>query len=82
MIASNLLPSDAVGPIFFEAHDISCELEQVNPAGFDDGRLALMQNAGLPIALYGDLTLRNLWNNLPTNWSEQRKRLGFPARSN
>lgn len=28
------------------------------------------------------LTLRKLWNNLPTNWSEQRKRLGFPARSN
>ena len=32
MIASNLLPSDAAGPIFFEAHEISCELEQVNLA--------------------------------------------------
>jgi len=30
LIASNLLPSDAAGPIFFEAHDISCDLEQVN----------------------------------------------------
>jgi uncharacterized protein involved in outer membrane biogenesis len=30
LIASTLLPSDAAGPIFFEAHDISCDLEQVN----------------------------------------------------
>jgi uncharacterized protein involved in outer membrane biogenesis len=30
LIASNLLPSDAAGPIFFEAHEISCDLEQVN----------------------------------------------------
>jgi uncharacterized protein involved in outer membrane biogenesis len=30
VIASNLLPSDAAGPIFFEAHDISCDLQQVN----------------------------------------------------
>jgi uncharacterized protein involved in outer membrane biogenesis len=30
LIASNLLPSDAAGPIFFEAHDLSFELEQVN----------------------------------------------------
>jgi uncharacterized protein involved in outer membrane biogenesis len=33
LIASNLLPSDAAGPIFFEAHDISCDLEQVNLMG-------------------------------------------------
>ncbi len=30
VIASNLLPSDAQGPIFFEAHDVSCELQHVN----------------------------------------------------
>ncbi len=30
LIASNLLPSDAPGPIFFEAREISCDLEQVN----------------------------------------------------
>jgi uncharacterized protein involved in outer membrane biogenesis len=30
LIASNLLASDAQGPIFFEASEISCELEQVN----------------------------------------------------
>lgn len=33
LIASNLLPSDAAGPVFFEAHEISCELEQVNLLG-------------------------------------------------
>jgi|SRR5579872_820393 len=33
VIASNLLPSDAAGPIFFEARDISADLEQVNLAG-------------------------------------------------
>ena len=33
VIASNLLPSDAAGPVFFEAHEISCELQEVNVAG-------------------------------------------------
>jgi len=33
VVASNLLPSDKAGPIFFEAHEIYCELEQVNLAG-------------------------------------------------
>jgi len=36
LIASNLLPSDAAGPIFFEAHQISCDLEQVNLMGIID----------------------------------------------
>jgi uncharacterized protein involved in outer membrane biogenesis len=30
LVASTLLPSDAAGPVFFEAHDISCDLKQVN----------------------------------------------------
>ena len=33
LIASNLLPSDAAGPIYFEAHEIFCDLEQVNLMG-------------------------------------------------
>jgi uncharacterized protein involved in outer membrane biogenesis len=33
LVASNLLPSDAQGPIFFEAHEISCNLEDVNLIG-------------------------------------------------
>ena len=33
LIASNLLPSDAAGPIFFEVHEIFAKLEQVNLIG-------------------------------------------------
>jgi len=32
LIASNLLPSDAQGPVFFEAHDIESELDKVDLA--------------------------------------------------
>jgi uncharacterized protein involved in outer membrane biogenesis len=32
LIVSNLLPSDAAGPVFFEAHDIVSELDAVNLA--------------------------------------------------
>jgi uncharacterized protein involved in outer membrane biogenesis len=30
LVASNLLPSDAAGPIFFEAREVSCDLELVD----------------------------------------------------
>jgi uncharacterized protein involved in outer membrane biogenesis len=33
VIASSLLPSDAAGPVFFEAHDVFSELEDVNVDG-------------------------------------------------
>jgi uncharacterized protein involved in outer membrane biogenesis len=46
VIASNLLPSDAAGPIFFEAHDISCVLEQVNLAGILDPSSTSMDGQG------------------------------------
>jgi uncharacterized protein involved in outer membrane biogenesis len=32
MVVSNLLPSDAAGPVFFEAHDIQSELDNVDLA--------------------------------------------------
>ena len=32
MLVSNLLPSDAAGPVFFEAHEITSELDSVNLA--------------------------------------------------
>jgi uncharacterized protein involved in outer membrane biogenesis len=35
-MASNLLPSDAPGPVFFEAHDISSELEKVDLDAISD----------------------------------------------
>jgi len=40
------LPSDAAGPIFFEAHEISCELEQVNLAGIIDPSSSAMDGQG------------------------------------
>ncbi len=32
LLTSNLLPSDAAGPVFFEAHDINSEMDRVNLA--------------------------------------------------
>jgi uncharacterized protein involved in outer membrane biogenesis len=46
LIASNLLPSDAAGPIFFEAHDISCDLKQVNLLGIINPSSASMDGQG------------------------------------
>jgi uncharacterized protein involved in outer membrane biogenesis len=67
LIASNLLPSDAAGPIFFEAHDISGELEQVNLVGIinpasstKDGQGSL--KAGL--LRFGSVEVRNLESKL------------------
>jgi uncharacterized protein involved in outer membrane biogenesis len=67
LIASNLLPSDAAGPIFFEAHDISCDLEQVNLMGIinpssssKDGQGSL--KAGL--LRFGSVEARNLESKL------------------
>ena len=63
LVASNLLPSDAAGPIFFEAHEISCDLEHVdveqimNPASSSmDGQGSL--KAGL--LRFGWVEARNL----------------------
>jgi uncharacterized protein involved in outer membrane biogenesis len=46
LIGSNLLPSDAAGPIFFEAHDISGELEQVNLVGIINPSSSSMDGQG------------------------------------
>jgi hypothetical protein len=46
VIASNLLPSDAAGPVFFEAHDISGELEQVNLVGIINPTSSSMDGQG------------------------------------
>jgi uncharacterized protein involved in outer membrane biogenesis len=63
VIASNLLPSDAAGPIFFEAHDISCELEQVNLAGIVDPSSSSMDGQGrlkADLLRFGAIEARNL----------------------
>ena len=46
LIASNLLPSDAAGPIFFEAHNVSGELEQVNLVGIINPSSSSMDGRG------------------------------------
>jgi len=63
VIASNLLPSDAAGPIFFEAHDISCELEQVNLAAIIDPASSSMDGQGnlkAGLLRFGAVEARNL----------------------
>jgi uncharacterized protein involved in outer membrane biogenesis len=47
VIASNLLPSDKAGPVFFEAHEIDCELEQVNLSGIVNPSSSSMDGKGI-----------------------------------
>jgi uncharacterized protein involved in outer membrane biogenesis len=63
LIASNLLPSDAAGPIFFEAHDISGELEQVDLIGIINPASSSMDGLGSLKAVllrFGSVEVRNL----------------------
>src|ERR1700676_4562722 len=47
LIASNLLPSDAAGPIFFEAHELTGELDEVNLAGIINPSSSSMDGHGI-----------------------------------
>jgi uncharacterized protein involved in outer membrane biogenesis len=63
VIASNLLPSDKAGPIFFEAHEISCELEQVNLVGIINPSSSSMDGQGslkAGLLRFGAVEVRNL----------------------
>jgi uncharacterized protein involved in outer membrane biogenesis len=63
LIASNLLPSDAAGPIFFEAHEISCDLEQVNLVGLINPTSSSMDGQGslkAGLLRFGSVEVRNL----------------------
>jgi hypothetical protein len=63
VIASNLLPSDKAGPIFFEAHEIFCELQQVNLAGIIDPSSSSMDGEGslkAGLLRFGAVEARNL----------------------
>src|ERR1700674_5078462 len=67
LIASNLLPSDAAGPIFFEAHEISGELEQVNIVGIIDPASSSMDGQGslkVGLARFGSVEIKNLESKL------------------
>jgi uncharacterized protein involved in outer membrane biogenesis len=63
IIASNLLPSDKAGPIFFEAHEIACELEQVNLGGIINPSSSSMDGQGrlkAGLVHFGAIEARNL----------------------
>lgn len=63
LIASNLLPSDAAGPIFFEAHDISGELNQVNLPGIVDPSSSSMDGQGqlnVGVMRFGSIEIKNV----------------------
>jgi uncharacterized protein involved in outer membrane biogenesis len=67
LIASNLLPSDAAGPIFFEAHEISCDLEQVNLVGILNPSSSSMDGQGslkAGLLRFGVVEVRNLESKL------------------
>jgi uncharacterized protein involved in outer membrane biogenesis len=67
LIASNLLPSDAAGPVFFEAHDISCELEQVNLEGVINPSSSSLDGQGslrAGLMRFGAVEVRNLHSKL------------------
>jgi len=67
LIASNLLPSDAAGPIFFEAHEISCDLEKVNLMGIINPSSSSMDGQGslkAGLLRFGSVEVRNLGSKL------------------
>ncbi len=67
LIASNLLPSDAAGPIFFEAHEIFCDLEQVNLMGIINPSSASTDGQGsvkAGLLRFGSVEARNLESKL------------------
>ena len=67
LIASNLLPSDAAGPIFFEAHEISCDLEQVNLVGIINPSSSSMDGQGslkASLLRFGSVEVRNMESKL------------------
>jgi uncharacterized protein involved in outer membrane biogenesis len=67
LIASNLLPSDAAGPVFFEAHDVFCDLDQVNLIGIINPSSSSTDGQGTVRAgllRFGSVEARNLESKL------------------
>jgi len=63
LIASNLLPSDAAGPIFFEAHEIYCDLKDVNLRGIINPSSSSLDGVGslkAGLLRFGSVEARNL----------------------
>src|SRR6202140_3019912 len=77
IIASNLLPSDAAGPVFFEAHEVFSELENVNADAITDPASTTLDGQGtLKAALlrFGSIEAKNLSSNIRL----QARRILFP----
>ncbi|MHB8504024.1 MAG: AsmA family protein [Candidatus Acidiferrales bacterium] len=67
LIASNLLPSDAAGPVFFEARQISGEMEQVNLVGIINPASSSMDGQGslqAGLLRFGSVEVKNLESHL------------------
>jgi len=67
VIASNLLPSDAAGPIFFEAHDVSSELEYVNVDAIANPTSTTLDGQGTfkaALVRFGSIEGKNLTSNV------------------
>jgi uncharacterized protein involved in outer membrane biogenesis len=67
VIASNLLPSDAAGPVFFEAHDVSSELEYVNVDAIADPTSTTPDGQGTwkaGLLRLGSIEVKNLKSNI------------------
>jgi uncharacterized protein involved in outer membrane biogenesis len=63
VIASNLLPSDAAGPVFLEAHDVSSELENVNVDAIADPTSTTLDGQGdlkAGLLRFGSIEAKNL----------------------
>ena len=63
LIASNLLPSDRAGPIFFEAHDIYCNMKDVNLMGIINPSSSSLDGLGslkAGLLRFGSVEARNL----------------------
>ena len=67
VIASNLLSSDAAGPIFFEAHDVSSELEYVNVDAIANPTSTTLDGQGTfkaALVRFGSIEGQNLTSNV------------------
>lgn len=63
LIASNLLPSDAAGPVFFEAHDVACDLDDVNLDAIADPTSTTLDGRGTlhaGLLRFGSIEAKNL----------------------
>jgi uncharacterized protein involved in outer membrane biogenesis len=67
VIASNLLPSDAAGPVFFEAHEVSSELDNVDVDAIADPASMTLDGQGIlkaALLRFGSIEATNLSSNV------------------